>query len=67
MRMSASFEKRSKVVWCVAIALFGLTAIAAHEVEQHQSRSEWVTINVPNPPPPMPYPDQTASTVRDPT
>ena len=58
-------KKHFKVVICAGTALFGLTAIAAHELEKQQSRSEWVSINAPDPPAPLPNPALTPASEPD--
>ena len=62
---STVIKKHSSVVWCVMIAIVGLAALGAHELEKYQDRSEWVTINAPDPPAPLPYPAVTHSSESD--
>jgi hypothetical protein len=47
-------KKRSKAVWCLLIAVFGLTLMAGtKEISLLQSNREWTTITLPNPPAPL--------------
>lgn len=53
MGIAAGFKKRSRAVWCIGIALFGLTVMGARQLPEFQSSPEWTTINLPNPPAPL--------------
>lgn len=53
--------RRFSVILYVIAAAFGLMVMAAHDVEKYESRSAWLTINLPNPPAPLPYTASTSS------
>ena len=50
---SAGFKKRSRAVWCIGMALVGLTVMGARQLPEFQSGPEWTTIELPNPPAPL--------------
>ena len=54
--------RRLKAMLYLTTVAFGFTVVAAHEIEKYESRSEWITINLPDPPRPLLYTRATSST-----
>lgn len=50
-------KTRWPLVWCVVMALCGLTLMAQQRLRTAPAVT-WITMNAPNPPPPLPYAEE---------